>query len=431
MTGHDPSGLAGKRRRGAMAVRSLVITGAMGLVLAGRVAWAVKPTRSSQTKDTAMSTVVKEENQFATDLYGRLKDKTLGNLFFSPYSVSTALAMTYAGATGETQKQMAEVLHFTVPEQELHQAMARLRENLLAGMEKGYQLRVANRLWGQQGYGFLPEFLQTTRKFYGAELGVVDFAQKTEATRQEINQWVEKQTEEKIKDLLAPGVLDPQTRLVLTNAIYFKGNWQEKFEKEATRDAPFHLSADNEITVPMMHQTDRFGYKAIEGLQVLEMPYAKGELSMVVLLPKEIEGLSELEKKLTPGNLQAWTEGFRRQKVIVYVPRFKMTSQFGLKDTLQALGMTVAFDAGKADFSRISRGEGLCISAVVHKAFVDVNEEGTEAAAATGVVMRATAARFQPEEPPTFRADHPFLFLIRDNQTGAILFMGRVANPKG
>ena len=160
------------------------------------------------------------------------------------------------------------------------------------------------------------------------------------------------------------------------------------------------------------------------------MPYAKGELSMIVLLPKEIEGLPQLEKKLTQENLQEWTKGLRRQKVIVYVPRFKMTSQFGLKDTLQAMGMTLAFDDRKADFSRMSRGEGLYISAVVHKAFVDVNEEGTEAAAATGVVMMPTAAPVRPEEPPVFRADHPFLFLIRENQTGSILFMGRVVNPR-
>jgi serpin B len=222
-----------------------------------------------------VSAVVTGNNHSATDLYARLRDKTSGNLFFSPYSVSAALAMTYAGAAGETQKQMAEVLHFTVPEQDLHQAMAHVRESLMADKKKGYQLRVANRLWGQKGYEFLPDFLQTTRKYYGADLGVVDFSQNTEAARQEINGWVEKQTEEKIKDLLASGVLDPQTRLVLTNAIYFKGNWQEKFSKDATKDAPFHVSADKDVTVPMMHQTENFGYRAMDDLQVLEMPYAR------------------------------------------------------------------------------------------------------------------------------------------------------------
>lgn len=391
----------------------------------------IKPVgRDSQGEGRTMSAVVTGNNQFAADLYAHLKDKTSGNLFFSPYSVSAALAMTYAGAAGETGKQMADVLHFVVPEQELHEAMARFRENLLADKKKGYQLRVANRLWGQKGVEFLPEFLQTTGKDYAAELGAVDFARNTEGARQEINRWIEAQTAERIKDLLTPGVLDPSTRLVLTNAIYFKGNWQEKFGKNATKDTPFHVSANKDVTVPMMHQTETFGYRAAGDLQVLEMPYTQGELSMIVLLPKEIEGLPHLEKKLTQANLQDWTKGLRRQKMIVYVPRFKMTSQFGLKSTLQAMGMTLAFGE-KADFSRMSRSEQLFISAVIHKAFVDVNEEGTEAAAATGVIMAPTAAPFRPEEPPVFRADHPFLFLIRDNQTGSILFMGRVTNPKG
>jgi len=414
-------------RRAGTYVQVRTDTGIRAYVAAG----AIKPVgQGSKGEGRAMSGVVDGNNHFATDLYARLKDKTSGNLFFSPYSISAALAMTYAGAAGETQKQMADVLHFTVPESELHQAMARLRENLLADMKKGYQLRVANRLWGQRGYEFLSEFLQTTRKDYGAELAVLDFSRNTEAARQEINAWVERQTENKIKDLLAPGVLDPSTRLVLTNAIYFKGNWQEKFEKDATKDAPFNVSADKEVTVPMMHQTESFGYRATGDLQVLQLPYAKGELSMVVLLPKAIEGLSGLEKKLTHESLDRWMKELRPQKVIVYLPRFKMTSQFGLKDTLQAMGMTLAFGE-KAVFSRMSRSEQLFISAVVHKAFVDVNEEGTEAAAATGVIMAPTAAPFRPEEPPVFRADHPFLFLIRDNGTGSILFMGRVTNPKG
>jgi len=228
-----------------MAARSLVMMGIVGAVVGSHVALAVEPPRGHQLKDATMSTVVKGNNEFATDLYGRLKGQTSGNLFFSPYSISAALAITYAGAAGETQKQMAGVLHFTVPESELNQAMARLREALRA--DKGYQLRVANRLWGQKGYEFLTEFLQTTKKYYGAELGAVDFAQNTEAARREINQWVEEQTAEKIKDLLPPGSVDAMTRLVLTNAIYFKGNWQEKFERDATKDAPFHLSADREV----------------------------------------------------------------------------------------------------------------------------------------------------------------------------------------
>ena len=259
-----------------IARKFLVIGLAIGLLLAvqltGRWARAIQPTKNEGRNDkigNGMTTVViKGNNGFATDLYTRLKDKTSGNLFFSPYSISAALAMTYAGATGETQKQMAEVLHFTVPESELNQAMDRIRKSLLADKKKGYQLQVANRLWGQKGHEFLPEFLQMTRKFYGAELGVLDFAQDAESARQEINQWVGKQTEDKIKDLLPVNSVDATTRLVLTNAIYFKGNWQEKFNKNATKDAPFHVSADREITVPMMHQTKSFGYRVTEDLQV-------------------------------------------------------------------------------------------------------------------------------------------------------------------
>jgi serpin B len=401
----------------------------VGLVLLSPLAVNAMAPQRIVGKETEMP-VVKGNNQFAIEVYGRLPVRASENVFFSPYSIYTALAMTYAGAASETEKQMATVLHFNMSQAELPQAMARLRSSLLADMKEGYRLRIANRLWGQKGYEFLPQFLETTRRDYGAELGILDFVQNTEAARQEINGWVEKQTEENIKDLLTPGVLTPRTRLVLTNAIYFKGNWQEKFSKEATQDAPFHVSAEKEVSVPLMHQTHQFGFRESDDLQVLEMPYAKGELSMLILLPKQVEGLSRLEKRLTPERLQEWTKELRRQKVIVYLPRFKLTSQFGLKETLQAMGMILPFDDRKADFSRLSPGEGLYISAVVHKAFVDVNEEGTEAAAATGVVMMPLAARVSPEQPPTFRADHPFVFLIRENQTGSILFMGRVMTPK-
>ncbi len=406
---------------------------AVGIALFTPSTQAVEPVKTgpANSKDrverAGMPALVAGNNRFAVDLYGRLRSATSGNLFFSPYSISTALAMTLAGSAGDTQKQMAEVLHFTVPEPELHRLMAQLRQNLRADAKRGYQLRIANRLWGHKGYEFLPEFLATTREHYAADLGVVDFVRNAEAGRQEINRWVETETERKITDLIPPGAIDAATRLVLANAIYFKANWQDKFNERLTADTPFHIPGGEEVTVPMMHQTRSFGYQAADGLQVLEMPYVDGKLSMLVLLPKEIEGLPALEEKLTAENLRQWTTGLRRQRVIVYLPRFKLTSQFGLNDALQAMGMTLAFDDLKADFSRMSPGEGLYISAVVHKAFVDVNEEGTEAAAATGVIMAPRAAIV--DEPPTFRADHPFLFLIRDNQTGSILFIGRVANP--
>jgi len=371
--------------------------------------------------------LVDGNNRFAVGLYARLKETDEGNLFFSPYSVSTALAMTQAGAAGATAKQMAEVLQFQVSDEELHPAMGQLIRTL-RGSEKGYQFRVANRLWGQKGCEFLPDFLKATKTHYGAELGIVDFAGQTEGARQAINQWVEKETERRIQDLIPSGLLARDTRLVLTNAIYFKGNWAVAFDKEATEEAPFFVSPSSEIAVSMMHHVERFGYRADGDLQILQMPYAGNALSMVVLLPRTRGGLADLEKKITHDALRDWTKGLRSQKVSVFLPRFAMTAQFSLESVLKSMGMTLPFDANAADFSLMSRDEQLFISAVVHKAFVDVNEQGTEAAAATGVIMAPTAAPIQ-EEPPVFRADHPFVFLIRDNRTGCIVFMGRLLDP--
>lgn len=375
--------------------------------------------------------VAQSNNRFATDLYAQLSSKESSNLFFSPYSISTALAMTYAGAEGQTEKQMAEVLHFNLPEPKLHLAFASLRSasQLTDSKAAGYQLRVANRLWGQQGYHFMPAFQQTLKTNYGAELAAVDFSRQTEAARQTINGWVEKETEQKIQDLIPPGALDSMTRLVLTNAIYFKGGWTDEFKKEATKDAPFYLTEGKQVTAPMMYQSDDFRHAAVDDLQILELPYGKPrQLSMVVLLPKNKDGLAQLEKKLTSENLQTWLTGLRKQEVRVFLPRFKLTSQFQLRSVLESMGMTLAF-SNQADFSGISSEEELAISAVIHKAFVDVNEQGTEAAAATGIVFAPTAAPIR-QEPVVFRADHPFVFLIQDNRTGGVLFLGRLMNPK-
>ncbi len=374
-----------------------------------------------------LSEIARGNNRFALQLYSQLKDSTPDNLFFSPYSISTALAMTYAGAAGDTKQQMAETLQFSVPEPNLHSAMAKLMSTLQLN-DKGCQFRVANRLWGQTGYKFLPEFLQTTRSHYGAELGEVDFASQSEVARRTINQWVEKQTELKIKELITPGLLNAKTRLVLTNAIYFKGLWLEPFDKKATEEATFYVQGDNGVNVHMMHQVVRGGYQTDEGLQILELPYANQTLSMVILLPADRSGLADLENKLSENQIANLLSGLKDQNVAVYLPRFRMNSQFSLRDALVAMGMKDAFDDGRADFSRMSSSEQLVISAVIHKAFVEVNEEGTEAAAATGVIMAPTAAPIRAE-PPTFRADHPFLFLIRDKRTGSIVFIGRVANP--
>jgi serpin B len=370
--------------------------------------------------------------EFAFDLYGKLKDnEPNGNLFFSPYSISTALSMTYAGARGETEKQMAAALHFTLPNQHLYPALGALQKQLIQGKKsRGYQLFLANALWLQKGGPFLKEFLDLNQNYYVAGLNQLDFVSETEKSRQIINSWVEKKTKEKIKDLIPPGGVDTETVLVLTNAIYFKGEWENKFEKQLTRRADFHVSAKDKVKVDMMHLKEYFQYGGSEKLWVIELPYKGNKLSMVVLLPREIEGIKEVEDTLTAESLNTLlSKIYQKAKIYqrevdVYLPKFKFAwGTFSLKDDLIALGVRDAFDfEGTADFSGINGGGGIWISDVFHKAFVEVNEEGTEAAAATGGAITASIA-------PEFRADHPFIFIIKDNKSSSILFMGKVMNP--
>jgi serpin B len=369
-------------------------------------------------------------NRFSLDLYGRLRDKQ-GNLFFSPYSISTALAMTYVGARNETAAQMSKTLHFTLEPKKLHPAFRNLMLLHKGGSKAGYQLNLANALWGQKDFGFLPDFLDATKTNYGAGLHEVDFKNRGEEARRTINAWVEKQTNNKIKDLLQREDIKPDVRLVLTNAIYFKSAWMVPFRKAATYKEPFHLRADRKIPVPMMHQVNYCGYLDGGTFQALSLPYKNDQLSMVVLLPKKVDGLGEFEKGLTAGKLKGLLEKMAGRDVNVTLPKFKITQRMQLATTLSAMGMPLPFDKEKADFSGISGStDPLFIARVIHKAFVDVNEEGTEAAAATAVGIKKDAAGEKPPQPPVFRADHPFLFLIRDNRSGTILFMGRVVEPR-
>jgi len=379
-------------------------------------------------KSAAQREVAEANNAFAAHLYSKLRERD-GNVFFAPQSVFVALAMTYAGARGETADRMGEVLRLrelrTAP---VGESVRLSLDGLKADKKKqGYELRVANALWGQKGFGFLPEFLKLLRGDYGAGLRQLDFRASAETARKTINAWVEKETQRKITDLMALGTVDEMTRLVLTNAVYFKGLWAEQFDKKLTRDGPFTLAGGRRIQVPMMRIKKNFAFAETNDLQLLQMAYEGRRLAMVVILPKKTDGIAALDKSLTAEKLGEWLKGLRGGQVRVTLPPFKVTSKFSLADTLKAMGMQVAFTL-RADFSGMTGRKDLCISAVEHKAFVDVNEEGTEAAAATGVAMQLTA--MAPTKPVVFNADHPFIFLIRDVRTGMILFMGRVMNPK-
>jgi serpin B len=372
--------------------------------------------------------LVEGNTRFACDLYARLRESA-GNVVYSPYSISTALAMTRAGARGQTAEEMDRVLHFGLPQERLHPAAGALARALggADSRKRSYQLTVAHALWGQKNYGFLDEFLTLTRTHYGAALTEVDFINARQEARKTINAAVAKQTQGKVKDLLQPEHLKPITRLVLTNAVYFKAEWDSKFARETTQSLAFRVSAERKVDVPTMTQTAMFNYLEGDTFQLLELPYAGKELSMLVLLPRKANGLAELEKSLAQEKLAEWQGKMRPATVVVFLPKFKSTGSFQLKPVLWAMGMERAFDMERADFSGMDGGSGpLFIQDVIHKTFVDVNEEGTEAAGATAVVIGLGGV---PPEGATFRADHPFVFWVRDNRSGSVLFAGRVADP--
>lgn len=388
------------------------------------ILFAVSPILAEE-RSTDLKSIVEGNTAFALDLYSVLK-KEKGNLFFSPYSISAALAMTYGGARGNTAKEMEKTLHFTLGAKKTHPAFTELDVKLDQIQKKGkLQLHIANSLWPQKDYRFLPEYLSLMKEHYGVFVTPVDYERATEKARKIINKWVEDETKEKIKTIIRQGDLDPLTVLVLVNAIYFKGNWASQFDPDHTTESDFTLLNGQKKQVSMMQQKGKFGYKEIKGAQVLELPYVDKQLSMIVVLPTEPKGILEIENQVLVENLKSWLSRIREQEVKVYLPKFKITwGTFDLKMSLKALGMREAFVFGKADFSGMDGTRTLFIALVLHKAFVEVNEEGTEAAAATAVVMKKGVPRIH-----TFKADHPFVFLIRDNTTGSILFLGRVLDP--
>ncbi len=380
---------------------------------------------NEELTDQEIKSLVDNNTLFALDLYRQLQT-TAGNLFFSPYSISSALAMTYAGARENTRTQMAQALRFTEEDKVLHAGFKQLREALEeSGKEGGNQLMVANSLWPQLNYRLHRAFMNLVKKYYGVRLTRVDYADE-EVTRLKINSWVEEKTAEKIQDLISPGVLDSLTRLVLVNAIYFKGSWEHTFAADQTYEAPFHSAGGEAVQVQMMHQKNSFKYAEDENVQVLELPYTGKDLSLLVLLPKKKDGLDQLEASLTLENLERWGTFLEATEVNVALPRFELAFPFRLDDALQSLGMTDAF-TGMADFSGMEQTRELYLGAVLHKAFIAVNEEGTEAAAATAVIMQTKSISFMSVD---FIADHPFVFLIRDNKTGTLLFLGRMSQPQ-
>jgi serpin B len=405
----------------------------------------VTPTTSTPS-DTApeddLSILVEGNTEFAFDLYQKLKDAN-ANFFISPYSISTALAMTYAGARGETEQQMADALHFTLPQERLHVSFYNLDtllkqrgkaeiyvgepgEELTKETVDGFRLNIANAIWGQEGYSFLQQYIETIMTYYGCGLRYLDFINDPEAARLEINDWASNQTEGRINNLLGPGSLSALVRLVLANATYFKANWAHEFNKSMTTDGDFTLLDGSTVTVPMMQQRHQFSYAEGDTYQAIRLPYLSDELAMTILLPRDGE-FESFENSLDSQILQDILAKMESREVDLSLPKFTFESSYRLNEVLSEMGMPAAFSGG-ADFSGMTGNQDLFIGSALHKTFVSVDEVGTEAAAVTVIIMMGSA----PSPPPTvvsFTADRPFIFLIQDIETGSILFMGRVLNP--
>lgn len=361
-------------------------------------------------------------NLFAFDLYAHYKSAP-GNLFFSPYSISSALAMTYEGARGQTAEEMKKVLHLPDRKEDLRASFSSVHADLNSPSRE-YKLSTANALWAEKRYRFLPDYFNLIAKYYGGAAQNMDFIGNPEGSRQAINRWVEDKTSGKIKDLLTQGIIGSATRLVLTNAIYFRGDWLNPFNTQDTREDDFHLDSGSIEKAEMMHQTSHFNYGETDRSQILEMPYRGGRLSMVVILPRG--KLDEIS--IDAASLSRLMQTMRPEKVAVTFPRFRLEKKYLMDGDLAKMGMPSAFDAQAADFSGMDGSKDLLISAVVHQTFIDVTEAGTEAAAATAGVVGVKAVAPGPKEDiKEFKADHPFIFLIRDKTSGTILFMGRMS----
>uniref|UniRef100_A0A5F5PZN6 Serpin domain-containing protein n=1 Tax=Equus caballus TaxID=9796 RepID=A0A5F5PZN6_HORSE len=389
-----------------------------------------------------MNSLSAANTHFALDLFQQFKKSEKGNIFYSPLSITSALAMTYLGAQGNAALQMGKVLHFNKVADNTREGSATTQveklgnvhdqfQKLLTELMKptdAYELSIANRLYGEKKFQFQQEYVENVKKFYLAGVESADFINAAEESRKKINSWVESQTNGKIKDLLPYGSLSSAI-LVLVNAVYFKGQWDEKFDKKRTVEEKFWLNKDTSKSVQMMKQKSFFNFTDLEDMQakILEIPYKGKDLSMMLLLPNEVDGLQKLEGKLTAEKLIEWTssQNMREKEVDLYLPRFKVEESYNLEEVLMSMGMVDAFSTREANFLGIAESKGLVLTKVVHKSFVEVNEEGTEAAAATGGVVGITSLPIYE----SFHCDHPFLFFIKHNKTNSILFLGRISSP--
>jgi len=380
--------------------------------------------------DTHMNiqTAAESNNAFGFDLYHKFKGEA-GNLFFSPYSISSALTMTYEGAKGKTAEEMQTILYLPDDKNKIRHDFKSIYDELIKA-DTPYKLRTANALWAQKDYLFDNEYVNAIKKYYDGQLTNLDFKTKTENSRITINSWIENKTNDKIKNLIPKGMLSPMTRLVLTNAIYFKADWSKQFDAKDTREGKFRLVSGEDVSTQMMHKMGNCNYAETDNLQILEMDYLGNDLAMLIILPKE-NNISKIENIFSKEKLDAWKSAMENLKVRVTLPKFKFETKYFMAKDLKEMGMPTAFKYPDADFTAMSPTDELYIDEVIHQTFVEVAEYGTEAAAATAVIMMAGAApQREQEQPKIFNADHPFIFIIHQKKSGNILFMGRLSDPR-
>jgi serpin B len=376
---------------------------------------------NSQGKDKIFT----GNNNFAFEFYSKIAKEEKGNIFFSPLSISSAFAMVYEGASGKTAEEICRVFHFQKQNQERWNSWKLVLDEMNS-KNKEYELYIANALWIQEGFQILPEYKEVIEKYYNGKVKNLNFVNRTEYSREEINRWVEEKTNKKINNLFHPGSLNQLTRLVLTNAIYFKGEWMKEFDKKETREEDFKVERGKIVKVPMMRitgQNARFNYAELENLQILEMAYKGNNLSMIILLPRK--DMESLENSLSERNFKNWLGILKEERVDVFFPKFKLNKKYVLNDNIKEMGAPAAFTPGEADFSKIDGTRRLYIQIAIHQSFVEVNEEGTSAGGATGVGIGITAIPVKK----VFRADHPFIFIIQERDSGNILFLGKVYDP--